>query len=227
MAAEVMKMKWNARYSGPDTGSELLHRGRSVAVSPCLSQCTFYTHHLGQEEGRGPLGRGSLLLWGMDGPKQTTPQHSDHPLSPTRTCLGGKVNGKCDPLLNDLGGDKRWLIDTTYHADDMHVTMCLCCWMRRVTWYARKSLQVPKTAWCPGNVCYMKHFTLRCMDGNIKSFVLDVCGGCKALCWCCSNAEAVSLFSSTLSNRKKDYNLISLSGARNHFFFCWESCDWH
>lgn len=32
-------------------------------------------------------------------------------------------------LLNDLGEDKRRLIDTTYLTDDLHVTMCPCCWM--------------------------------------------------------------------------------------------------
>lgn len=29
-------------------------------------------------------------------------------------------------LLDDLGEDKRRLIDTTYLTDDLHVTMCLC-----------------------------------------------------------------------------------------------------
>lgn len=99
-------------------------------------------------------------------PSANHSQHSDQPLSLTRYRLGGKVNGKCDPLLNDFGGDKRWLIDTTYHTGDMHVTMCLCCWMWRVTWYARKSLPVPKTARCPGNACETKRFKWGCMDAT-------------------------------------------------------------
>lgn len=54
---EVCEKKTGIRDCVPDpgTGSELLHQGRSVAVSPCLCQCTFYIDHL-------RLGRGSLLL---------------------------------------------------------------------------------------------------------------------------------------------------------------------
>lgn len=53
----------------------------------------------------------------------------------------------------------------------------------------------------------MQEKVSKCVTGktswNIMSFVLAACGGCKALCWCRSNAEAASLFSSALSNRRK------------------------
>lgn len=156
------------------------------------------------EEGRGPLGRGvsSFEGWMALRGRGGHSQHSGPPLSPTRYRLGGKVNGKCDPLLNDLGGDKRRLIDTTYLPDDSHVIMwpSACA---AVTWWARKSLQVAKTEWCPGDVWYIKHFDLRCIDGNIVLVVARLCG---------SGVSSVARY------QTQDYNLISLSGARNHFF---------
>lgn len=158
----------------PDPGSELLHQWRSVAVSPCLCQCTFYIDHL-RQEGRGPLGAGEYPPL-RDGWLYS--QQSAHPLSPTRyqghwqICwmIWGKTKGGSSIPLTSR---------TT------------CMWP-----CARAAGCKKKFASTNGNVT-------RKTSRNTMSLVLAVCGGCRTLCWCRSNAGAASFFCSVLSSRRK------------------------
>lgn len=109
---------------------------------------------------------------------------------------------ECPPIITRYQGQLQicWMIwGKTKGGSSIPLTSrttcmwpCACTAGWRVSHGMQESLQVPMAMCDTPNI--MKHRV---------AFVLAACGGCKALCWCRSNAEAAPLLSSMLSNRRK------------------------